>query len=84
MVDDTKSKLDQEHRVLPFSAKLGIYYDEGFANKFGTEAVNVVRRVMAHAQNIWMWSASLGSKVIFDIVKVEPKPGFWVTDDYLL
>ena len=67
-----------------FSAQLRIYYDEGFANKFGTEAGNAVRRIMAHAQNIWMWSASLGTKVIFDIVKVEPKPGFWVTNDFLL
>ena len=67
-----------------YSAQLRIYYDEGFANKFGTEAGNAVRRIMAHAQNIWMWSASLGTKVIFDIVKVEPKPGFWVTNDFLL
>jgi hypothetical protein len=44
-----------------------VRYDENFKAKFGADSVNVVRRVMAQAQNIWRWKDSLTTTVTFQI-----------------
>jgi len=61
-------------------AKIKLHFDEGWAERFGSDAINVARRVTAHAQNVWMWP-SLTTKVIFDIhPEVKALPGRWNTD----
>ncbi len=66
-----------------FSSTIKLHYDESWAERFGNDSVNAARRVMAHAQNIWMWP-SLTTKVIFDIdPEVKAQPGRW-TPDHLL
>ena len=66
-----------------FSTKIKLHYDEGWAERFGSESINVARRVTAHAQNVWMWS-SLTTKVIFDVdPEVKAQPGRWNPDNDL-
>jgi hypothetical protein len=56
---------------------------EGFAKQFGSDAVNVARRIMAHTQNVWMWP-SLTTKVIFEVDQdVRALPGIWNPDNDL-
>ena len=52
-----------------FSATVKLHYDSALAQRFGADAENMARRVMAHAQNAFLWK-SLTTKVIF---KVHPE-----------
>jgi hypothetical protein len=38
-----------------YAASVKIRYDENFKAKFGAEAINTIRRIITHAQNIWRW-----------------------------
>ena len=49
-----------------FSATVKLHYDLGIKQRFGSDAENMARRVMAHAQNVFMWK-SLTTKVIFKV-----------------
>jgi hypothetical protein len=61
--------------------RVKVRYDENFKAKFGDDSVNAVRRVMAHAQNIWMWKASLTTTVTFQIdPEVDAIPGKYVAE----
>jgi hypothetical protein len=42
-------------------------YDDAFRTKFGADAVNAVRRILAFSQNYWKMSASLGTQIIFAV-----------------
>ena len=44
-----------------------LHYDTGLAKRFGSDVVNMARRVMAHAQNAYLWK-SLTTKVIFKVL----------------
>lgn len=44
-----------------------LHYDLALAQKFGSDAPNMARRVMAHAQNAFFWK-SLTTKVIFKVL----------------
>ena len=61
--------------------RIKVRYDENFKAKFGADSLNVVRRVMAQAQNIWKWKDSLTTTVTFQIdPTVEPIRGRFVAD----
>ena len=67
-----------------FRSKIKLNYDDAWAEKFEGESVNVARRILAHAQNVWMWP-SLSTKVIFDVSpEVKQRPGRWFADDDVL
>lgn len=46
------------------SANIRVYYDDNFDEKFGSDAKNAIRRILAHTQHVWKWP-SLTTKVIF-------------------
>ena len=57
--------------------KLKLGYDDNWNQKFGSDSINAIRRVMAHAQNVWKWP-SAPAKVIFDVdPDVRHLPGQW-------
>jgi len=63
-----------------YVAQVKIRYDENFKDKFGSDAVNVIRRVVAQAQNIWKWP-SLTTSVTFQFdPNVEAVRGRFVAD----
>ena len=66
--------------LLWFSLNVTIRYDDNFKGKFGADAENVIRRVMAHAQNIYQWP-SLTTKIIFNVLSIAYRTGVWVTGD---
>ena len=43
-----------------------LHYDPALYKKFGEDSKNMARRVMAHAQNAFLWK-SLTTKVIFKV-----------------
>ena len=47
-------------------ATVKLHYDSALAKRFGSDAENMARRVMAHAQNAFLWK-SLTTKVIFEV-----------------
>jgi hypothetical protein len=47
---------------------LKINFDDNWSKKWGADAINAIRRLLTHAQNIWQWS-SAPSKMVF---KVDP------------
>jgi len=49
-----------------YTATLKIRYDDNFSARHGVNALNVIRRIFAQAQNIWRWP-SLTSSVSFVI-----------------
>ena len=58
-----------------------VKYDDGFRAKFGADAVNAARRVLAFSQNYWKMSASLGTQIIFAIdPTVQAISGTYVAD----
>ena len=59
------------------SLKIRIRYDSKFKAKFGDDSENVIRRIMAHAQNIWKWKETLTTQLIFNIESIEYKAGDW-------
>ena len=68
---------DELKLVNIFSLKIRIRFDDLFKAKFGNESENVIRRIMAHAQNTWRWKESLTTELLFDIESVEYMPGNW-------
>ena len=67
--------------VCAYRLRIKVRYDENFKAKFGAESLNVVRRVMAQAQNIWKWKESLTTTVTFQIdPTVEAIKGKFVAD----
>ncbi len=50
-----------------FRATVKLHYDPAIYKQFGDDSANMARRVMAHAQNVWLWP-SLKTKVIFKIL----------------
>ncbi len=61
-----------------YAASVKIRYDENFKAKFGGEAINTIRRIITHAQNIWRWP-SLTSLVNFQFdANVEAVAGRFV------
>jgi len=64
--------------------RIKVRYDENFKAKFGADSVNVARRVLAQAQNIWKWKDSLTTTVTFQIdPNVEAIRGRFVAEDDL-
>ena len=60
-------------------------YDDNFKRKFGSDAVNAARRILAHAQNLWLLRESLTTVVRFIVdPNVDYIPGQWAskTDMY--
>ena len=55
-----------ESFCLYFSATVKLHYDSALAKRFGTDAASMAVRVMAHAQNAFLWT-SLTTKVIFKV-----------------
>lgn len=52
-------------------------YDENWNDKFGANSVNVLRRVMVHAQTVFNWP-TFPAKIYFDIdPDVRMLPGRW-------
>lgn len=63
----------------PHSLKVKVIYDDNFKGKFGDDVVNAARRVMAQAQNAFMWKDSLKTIVKFKVDEnVDYHPGKWV------
>ncbi len=61
-----------------------VAYDDNFKAKFGDDAINAARRVMAHAQNLYKLKDSLTTEINFKIdSNVEYKSGKWVADKHL-
>ena len=53
-------------------------YDDNFKGKFGDDTVNTARRVLAQAQNVFMWKDSLTTTVKFKVDEnVEYHAGKW-------
>jgi len=64
-----------------YQATLKIRYDQNFADKFGADSVNTIRRIVAQAQNIWKWP-SLTTSVTFVIDgAVDAVKGRFVAED---
>ena len=62
-----------------YSLKVKVAYDDNFKAKFGDDAVNAARRVMAQAQNLFKLKDSLTTEINFKIdSNVEYKSGKWV------
>lgn len=63
-----------------YQATVKVRYDENFSAKHGANAMNVIRRIFAQAQNIWRWP-SLTSSVTFVIdPKVDAVRGRFVAE----
>ncbi len=61
--------------------KIKCAYDATFKDKHGADSVNAVRRVMAQAQNVYMWP-TLTTKVVFEIdSEVDFKDEKWNAPD---
>jgi hypothetical protein len=67
--------------VFFYSLKVKVSYDDNFKAKFGDDAVNAARRVMAQAQNLFKLKDSLKTEINFKIdSNVEYKSGRWVAE----
>ena len=67
------------------SLRVKAKYDDNFKRKFGSDAVNAARRILAHAQNLWLLRDSLTTVVRFIVdPNVYYIPGQWAskTDMY--
>ena len=54
-------------------------YDDNWKDKYGADSINAMRRVLAHAQNLWKFP-SVPAKLYFDIdPDVRQLPGRWTT-----
>ena len=63
--------------------KLKINYDDNWSAKWGANAINAIRRLLAHAQNVWQWS-SAPSKMVFSVdPAVRKLPGTWTASGSL-
>ena len=49
-----------------FSVNIKTIYDDNFKDKFGADAENAIRRILAHTQHVWKWP-TLTTKVIFNV-----------------
>jgi len=82
-VDEVDHKNKSSDAVNPngYILPMKIRYDDNFNDKFGTKAVNTIRRVMAQAQNIWKWR-SLPAPLIFNIdANIEKISGRFVAEN---
>jgi hypothetical protein len=57
------------------SLKVKMHYDQTLKEKFGSEAINVLRRVMAQTFNIYYWP-TLPTTVTFNVVDVMEIPDY--------
>jgi len=73
----SKDAVNPNGYVIPMK----IRYDDNFAEKFGNDAVNTIRRVVAQAQNIWKWP-SLTTSLTFNVDEnIEHIPGRFVAEN---
>ena len=64
------------------SLKVKVIYDDNFKGKFGDDTVNAARRVLAQAQNAFMWKDSLTTVVKFKVdSNVDYHAGKWVAEN---
>ena len=56
-----------------------MHYDQTFKSAFGDDSLNVIRRVVAQAQNIYYWP-TLPSIVTLNVVAEEEIPDFITAD----
>jgi hypothetical protein len=56
-----------------------MHYDQSLKELFGSEAINVLRRVLAHTINIYYWP-TLPTTVTFNVVDVMEIPEYFIVD----
>lgn len=62
--------------------KVKVIYDDNFKRKFGVDSVNTARRVLAQAQNIFMWKDSLTTIIKLKVDNnVDHYVGEWIADE---
>jgi len=63
--------------------KIKIYYDDNWKEVFAADSLNTVRRVVAHAQNVWKWSTAPAKIYLVADTEVKYIPGKWAASKSL-